>query len=148
LNIRPIAFSIKPLPRLGEKLFNEWGLLDYIVGGNPILIYEHTKMVPEDPKERLPLFLAHRQARTAVGVLPNGNWVFIVVDKLGLFDGMTLYELAGVMEQLGCIYALNLNGGGASAMTYRGGIINTPHGEGDANIIRKVSDAILVMPKK
>ena len=89
------------------------------------------------------------------GILANGNWVFVVIDgkQPHLSLGMTMNELADLMESLGCIEALNLDGGGSSTFVYQDEVINQPTGDGDANddnlyVLRPVSDAILIMGKR
>jgi exopolysaccharide biosynthesis protein len=61
-------------------------------------------------------------------------------------------ELADFMETLGCVDALNLDGGGSSTFVYQDQVINQPTGDGDENdhnlrVLRPVSDAILIMAK-
>lgn len=129
----------------------EWGNLDYIVGGTPLLIH-HCKRISDFESELVvPGFIHNRHARTAVGLLPSGSWIFVVVDKTGLFDGMTLHELADFMESLGCVEALNLDGGGSSTIIYDHLLRNTPHGDEDEALnqksIRRVSDAIVMIPR-
>ena len=128
-----------------------WAHLDYIVGGTPLLIYHEEKITDFSPEETIQTFLIDRHSRTAVGLLPNGHWLFVVVDKAGVLDGMTMGELADFMESLGCVYALNLDGGGSSTMVYEGDVKNTPHGDEDEGLgremIRRVSDAFIVIPK-
>jgi exopolysaccharide biosynthesis protein len=62
---------------------------------------------------------------------------------------MTIHELADFMIKLGCLHALNLDGGGSSTMVYEGLVKNTPYGEeiNDKQTNRLVSDAILILPK-
>ena len=81
--------------------------------------------------------------------LANGSFV---VDKTSLFDGMTMNELTEFMEKLGCIHALNLDGGGSATIVCEGSIKNSPHGDEDEGAgqktVRRVSDAIAVIPKR
>lgn len=141
-----IKFDIKAESQTSVK---DWNDLDYIVGGTPLLIHHYTKVADFEAELTRPTFITSRYARTAVGVLPNGHWVFVVVDKTGLFDGMTLYELADFMEKLGCVDALNLDGGGSSTIIYDHVLKNSPYGDEDENqkSIRRVSDAIIITPK-
>ncbi|MBX3730060.1 MAG: phosphodiester glycosidase family protein [Candidatus Sumerlaeia bacterium] len=64
-----------------------------------------------------------RAPRTAIGLSRNEEWVLLVVD--GRADdthsvGCTLEELARLMREVGCFYALNLDGGGSSVMAVEG----------------------------
>ena len=54
--------------------------------------------------------------RSALGVLPTGEMLIVEVDgrQSGYSKGMTLRELCDMMLQLGCVYAMNLDGGGSS----------------------------------
>jgi hypothetical protein len=73
-----------------------------------------------------------RHPRSAVGVSRDGTKVILIVAD-GRQDhsrGMTLYELARLFVELGAHMALNLDGGGSSAMylAAEGGIVNSPSG--------------------
>lgn len=143
------AFHISPL--MGFTISEEWNALDYILGGTPLLLYNSLKINDLVSEQTIPTFLSNRHARTAIGLLPNGNWLFVTVDKTGLFDGMTIYELTSLMAQLGCVHALNLDGGGSSTMVYNNIVKNSPHGDEDEGAgqktVRRVSDAIVILPR-
>lgn len=55
-------------------------------------------------------------ARTALGVKANGDVVCYAVDRSETSQGMTLAELARRMEDLGCVTAVNLDGGGSTCV--------------------------------
>lgn len=99
-------------------------------------------------EQTLNSFLFLRHPRTAVGIKENGEWVFVVVDGCSyrFFGGMTIKKLAGLMFELGCVDALNLDGGGSSTMVLEGTIANKPCGEilEDGKHVEAVSDAILI----
>lgn len=69
--------------------------------------------------------------RTAIGMIEPGHFVFIVVDGRlkGYSQGMTLKELAALMESFGCETAYNLDGGGTSTMVWDGLLANKPLGK-------------------
>ena len=73
-----------------------------------------------------------RHPRTAVGVSRDGHTVFLVVvdGRRGGSRGLNLYELADFLADIGAHDAVNLDGGGSSAMYLRraGGVINAPSG--------------------
>ena len=140
---------IEPLEEITSV--NDWELCDYIVGGTPLLVVDRVRRSNFECEQTIPTFLTKRHSRTAVGVLPNGNWLFVVVDKTSILDGMTMCELSDLMLELGCVHALNLDGGGSSTMTFKGEIVNSPHGDEDEGLekkmVRRVSDAIVIIPK-
>jgi hypothetical protein len=90
-------------------------------------------------------FVASRQPRTMAGVRPDGSLVLVTVDgrRPGWSVGVTLKEGARLMRSLGARDALNLDGGGSTAMAVRGRLANLPSDPGGE---RKVSDVLLVLP--
>ena len=58
-------------------------------------------------------------------------------------EGLTLYELAQVMEELGCKTAYNLDGGGSSTMWFMGRVVNCPT-DGKKSGERRISDIVYI----
>jgi len=61
--------------------------------------------------------------RTALGFDDSGTWLLLVVvdgRQPGFSEGVTLYELANILQSQGCSQAINLDGGGSSIMLIRG----------------------------
>jgi uncharacterized protein YigE (DUF2233 family) len=145
--------NIEIIPHFAKKEhYLAWQMVDNVLGGSPILLY-HGKIVQDHSMERLRSpFITDRYARTAVGVLKNGHWLFAVVEQSALTGspGMTIAELAIFMKDLKCEYALNLDGGGSSTLYINNAIINHPGGSDEDDYIwsavRPVSDAILILP--
>lgn len=86
--------------------------------------------------------------RTAIGVIDECHYVFVVSDgRTEESEGLSLYELAEVMQSLGCSTAYNLDGGGSSTMYFNGSVVNNPtggragHGSGSE---RSVSDIVYI----
>lgn len=71
-----------------------------------------------------------RQPRTAAGVSRDGRTVVLVVvdGRQSHSRGLTLYQLARLMVELGAHRAINLDGGGSSTMYVEraGGIVSSP----------------------
>ncbi len=57
---------------------------------------------------------------------------------------MSIPELTDLMVELGCISAVNLDGGGSTTMVIEGKIVNKPTDTGGA---RRNADAILLFPR-
>ena len=72
------------------------------------------------PDYELSTAVSYPNPRSAVGYYEPGHYVFVVVDgrQDGYSRGMTVPELAGVFEELGCPVAYNLDGGGSALMTF------------------------------
>jgi exopolysaccharide biosynthesis protein len=118
---------------------------DFILGGGPRLL-AGGKPVPSEAEAYPADFYAARHPRTAVGVRVDGTPVLVVVDgrqpKIGV--GLSINELSALMAELGCVEAINLDGGGSSTMVVGGRVVNSPS---DAAGERPVSDALLVYRK-
>lgn len=83
--------------------------------------------------------------RTAIGYLGNNHYVFVVSDgRTSESAGLSLYELATFMKELGVTDAYNLDGGGSSTMVFKGEIINNPTTNGRSNQERSVSDIVYI----
>lgn len=86
-----------------------------------------------------------RNPRTAAGVLPDGRVVFVQVDgrQPGRSVGLGITETARLLDGLGAVEAINLDGGGSSAVaTDARGLINTPSDP----VERPVADALVLTP--
>jgi hypothetical protein len=90
-------------------------------------------------------FVAARHPRTLAGVRADGTLLLVTVDgrRPGWSAGVTLHEAARVMRSLRARDALNLDGGGSTAMAVRGRTVNRPS---DPSGERPVSDALVVLP--
>jgi hypothetical protein len=87
-------------------------------------------------------FLDVRHPRTLIGTDRRGYvWLVAIDGRQDHSVGMTFAELIGLCARLDLVNALNLDGGGATTMVVKGGIVNKPS---DAAGPRPVSDAILV----
>ncbi len=77
--------------------------------------------------------------RTAIGIKPDGTCVFYTVDgrQSGYSQGMSLSSVAARLLSLGCTQAVNLDGGGSTAMT-----ANYP-GDSALSLTNKPSDGSL-----
>ena len=83
--------------------------------------------------------------RTAIGLLSPLHYLFVVSDgRTDESKGLSLYELAGLMKDLGCVTAYNLDGGGSSTMWFNGRVLNHPTTFGDKISERSVSDIVYI----
>lgn len=90
--------------------------------------------------------------RTAIGYTADRKLVLVTVDgrQAGVSEGMSLEELAELMIELGCIQALNLDGGGSTTMAIADPdprVLNTPSSTdetGKPGVLRKNGTSLAV----
>ena len=109
----------------------------------------------EDDHARPGLDNSTRASRTAIGIKADGSVVMFMVDgrQAPYSVGMTMAEVAAAMEKLGCVQAINLDGGGSSTFaTQREGEEETTATAGltlrcrpSDGYERKVSNTIMVL---
>jgi exopolysaccharide biosynthesis protein len=147
--------SIRLQPMNEPEHTELWNEMEHIVGGTPLLVAGGELITDYSCEKTLYSFLVNRHPRTAVGLKPDGHWVFVVVEgrQQEFSLGMTIHELATFMHSLGCTYALNLDGGGSSTLYFDGSVVNIPSGDDDDSLgvirgtERAVTDAILILPR-
>jgi exopolysaccharide biosynthesis protein len=82
--------------------------------------------------------------RTAIGMIDELHYILVVSDgRTSQSAGLSLVELAEVMQEYGCTVAYNLDGGGSSTMVFNGEVINNPT-DGRSYGERRVSDIIYI----
>ena len=120
---------------------SDWpGVLD-TTGGAPVLV-EGGQLTAEMRDQRGGAY-EEVAPRTAVGMLPDGRLLLVTVDgrQPGYSVGLRLRDFAQVFVDLGAVWALNLDGGGSTAMSVGGLLANRPS---DAAGERPVGTALLV----
>lgn len=136
-----VITSLKRSPGIRDEILHAASGLQMIVSDGEI--YDYAPLEP---------FSFTRHPRTAVGVRKNGDVVLAVVDGRipDYSNGATLVDLAKMMISLGCDRAINLDGGGSSAMyTKRGDELVLHSRPADlfrptAKLIRKDYNSLLV----
>ncbi|MFF9087533.1 phosphodiester glycosidase family protein [Streptomyces sp. NPDC014991] len=88
-----------------------------------------------------------RQPRTMAGVDRRGRLILVTADGRleNGSEGFTLLEAAAFMRSLGAVQAMNLDGGGSTAMAVNGTLVNHPS---DATGERAVGDTVQVLPAR
>lgn len=88
-----------------------------------------------------------RNPRTMVGLDRQGRLLIVTADgrQPGFAEGLSLLEGARLMARLGAVTAINLDGGGSTAMAIDGKLVSSPS---DATGERPVGDALLVLPRR
>lgn len=126
-----LIFDAQKKPRIAMIKDVPPDALQIIAGSNVLL--ERGEIVVESESG----FSKTRHPRTAVGIGADGKTlILVVVDgrRAKTAVGMSLTEMAQLMQSLGCRDALNLDGGGSSEMVVRnpqGGVLQVLNSPSD-----------------
>jgi hypothetical protein len=136
----PNSTSQLPLPQPSPD-YPENGTLWNVseaIGGGPMLIRDSIINTNYEP-ELFPNDITGSVApRTAIGVTGKGEIINLVVDgRQDHSRGVTLQVLAEILLELGCVEAINLDGGGSSVISVNGEILNQPS-DGNTRFIPSV----------
>ena len=124
LNNRP-GLPIESLP---FKMGDIWKVSEAIHAG-PVLIHDGNIRVTVEEEVFFNTPIAGVQPRSAIGYTKTNKLVLMVVDgRQPDSRGVYLEELALLMQQFDCEEALNLDGGGSSAMVADSRLLNRPSG--------------------
>ena len=115
--------------KLDIKTIPEWKNVKHIISGGPYLVRDGEVFV--DMTAQKLGAIGGRNPRTAIGYTSDHNFILVTADgREGSSIGMTLMELANFMKSLGCIGAINLDGGGSTVMFVNGSVVNKPQVKG------------------
>ena len=93
------------------------------IGGGPVLINEGEIVNTYVEEVFYGISPDTDQPRTAIGITSDNKMVFFVCEGRGMTKGvygMTTEDVAEVLLSLGCVEAINLDGGGSSCMLVNG----------------------------
>lgn len=116
-NAKKVNLDIKTIPN--------WDNVKHIISGGPYLVKNGEIFI--DMSEQKLGAIGGKNPRTAIGYTADGNLIMVAVDgREGASVGMTLRELAGFLQSIGCVNAMNLDGGGSTVMYVNGKVVNMP----------------------
>lgn len=102
--------------------FAKWKM-QTAIGGGPVLMQNGEIKITNNEEM---LFTGkgkfERNPRTAMGYTADGKLIILVIEgrNVGIAEGADLLQEATILKDIGCIEALNLDGGGSSCMLING----------------------------
>jgi len=124
-----------------QTLGFDWEKIENVIGGGPVLLRDGKVSVDAEEEGFPASFYAKRHPRTAVGKTAAGDvWLVAIDGRQEISAGSTLDETAKVMLRLGCVDAVNLDGGGSTCLHLLGITVNRPSDGTE----RPVSNGILI----
>jgi exopolysaccharide biosynthesis protein len=148
------GFTVTPFEPAKEGFPNEesnrttkaFARSEDVTNGVPQLIKDGRIEITWEQEKTSKAFVETRHPRTAVAKLKDGRFLMITVDgRSESSGGIGLEDLAKLLLEFGATDAMNLDGGGSTTMFLDGRVVNKPS---DKEGERRVSDAILVFPRK
>ncbi len=103
-------------------VFKQWKMYT-AVGGGPVLLQQGKIQISNNEELKFAgKAMDDKHPRTAIGYTADGNLIIMVIQGRfpGKAEGATLKQTATLLKELGCKEALNLDGGGSSAMLING----------------------------
>lgn len=127
----------------------EWNRVQHAIGGrlrllkngkiNETLVEMHHAEKRHTPGKRTSVLNLSHEPRTALGY--NADTLFLIVAdgrQPKYSTGLTLYELASILRDLGATEAINLDGGSSSTFVVNDAVINKPSGQREREVLNAV----------
>ena len=127
----------------------EWNQVQHAIGGrlrllqdgniNETLVKMHHAEKRHTPGKRASVLNLSHEPRTALGY--NADTLFLIVAdgrQPKYSTGLTLYELASILIDLGATEAINLDGGSSSTFVVNDTVVNKPSGQREREVLNAV----------
>jgi hypothetical protein len=95
-----------------------------VIGGGPLLIKDGQIVLDASSEQFSPAFIKELAARSAIGQTATGKILIVAAQNTPDSKGPTLSEIAQIMQQLGAVNALNLDGGSSTTLYLGGQIVD------------------------
>ena len=105
-----------------SRSYSKWKMQS-AVGGGPVLVQNgNIKITNNEELKFAGNAINDKHPRTAMGYTADGKLIILVVQGRfpGVAEGADLNQLAKMLKDIGCVEALNLDGGGSSCMLVNG----------------------------
>jgi exopolysaccharide biosynthesis protein len=127
-----INFNYVKKKTKGESVnFKKWRMKTAI-GGGPVLLQNGEINISNNEERKFAgKAINNPEPRTAIGYTKDHKLIILVCEgRSANAAGLSLIQLAKIFKDLGCVEALNLDGGGSSCMLVNGKETNTPSSKG------------------
>jgi len=108
------------IPWKRKGIHKKWKM-QTAIGGGPVLIQNGIIQISSKEERMFANSEETKHPRTAMGYTPD-EWIILCIQGRmpGIADGAGLSQVAQIFKDLGCIEAINLDGGGSSCMLING----------------------------
>ncbi|MBO0351457.1 phosphodiester glycosidase family protein [Phormidium pseudopriestleyi FRX01] len=132
LTLRSFASALPRLPIGTSVLINRvtvpsyFDIYPHILGAGPVLVNNNWIVLDPEAEQFNQNFIEGKASRSAIGQTDDGRLVIAIVHHRTNGPGPTLMEMAQIMQQLGSVNALNLDGGGSTTLFLGGQLLEHP----------------------
>lgn len=125
--------------------FSKWKM-QTAIGGGPVLLQNGEIKISNNEEMKFSgKAINDHHPRTAIGYTKDNHLIILVCEgRSETAAGLTLNQEARILKDIGCVEALNLDGGGSSCMLINGRETNTPSSKG---VQRQVPSVFLIFDK-
>lgn len=96
----------------------------HIIGAGPVLVQNNQIVLDAKAEGFSDAFLREKAVRSAIGVTSSGTLIIAAVHNRPSGAGPSLSEIAKLMQQMGCVDALNFDGGSSTSLYLGGQLLN------------------------
>jgi hypothetical protein len=98
----------------------------YILGGGPVLVQNSRVVLDAKAEGFSDAYVRQTAIRSAIGLTAAGNLLIVAVHNRAGSSGPNFAELAQILQQMGAVEALNLDGGSSTSLYLGGSLIDRP----------------------
>ena len=111
-----------------NELFSQPDFVRYpqIVGAGPLLVQNRQIVLDAKAEQFSDAFIKEAAVRSAIATTASGQLMMVAIHNRTGGKGPTLAETAQIMQQMGAVEALNLDGGSSTSLYLGGQLINRP----------------------
>ncbi|MDQ6608592.1 MAG: phosphodiester glycosidase family protein, partial [Bacteroidota bacterium] len=119
--------------------FHRWKMKTAI-GGGPVLLQNGSIQISNEEELKFTgKAINDKHPRTAMGYTKDNKLIILVIEgRNKVAHGATLNQEAQILKDLGCVEALNLDGGGSSCLLVNGKETITPADKGEQRAVPAV----------
>lgn len=117
------SVAVNPIPHrsASKPSFYKWKM-ETVIGGGPVLLQDGEIKITNNEELKFSGKAIHdKHPRTAMGYTADHKLIILVIEGRNKdAGGATLIQEAQLLKELGCVEALNLDGGGSSCLLVNG----------------------------
>ena len=107
-----------------QTIPQEFNQFSHVLGAGPLLLYNRRIVVNAEQEKFSKAFQKQKASRSAIGMTNKGTMMLVAVHTRVGGSGPSLDEMAKIMQQLGAVHGLNLDGGSSTGLVLGGQLID------------------------